>query len=84
MSTRLPKVTAAEAIRAIPKSGFDIVRQSGSHQDLQERPGPSRDHPVSFRSDPASKEVAQHLAGCRADHRRIPGLTTVELRRQLQ
>jgi predicted RNA binding protein YcfA (HicA-like mRNA interferase family) len=32
MSTRLPRVTAAEAIRAIERAGFFFVRQSGSHK----------------------------------------------------
>lgn len=31
MSQRLPRVTAAEAIRALERAGFTLSRQSGSH-----------------------------------------------------
>lgn len=30
--TRLPRVTADEVIAAVQKSGFSLVRQSGSHR----------------------------------------------------
>jgi predicted RNA binding protein YcfA (HicA-like mRNA interferase family) len=32
MSERLPRATAAEAIRVLEKAGFLLVRQSGSHK----------------------------------------------------
>jgi predicted RNA binding protein YcfA (HicA-like mRNA interferase family) len=32
MSQRLPRVTAAEAIRALERAGFALSRQSGSHK----------------------------------------------------
>lgn len=32
MTTRLPRVTAAEAIRVLEKIGFSLTRQSGSHK----------------------------------------------------
>lgn len=39
MSTRLPRVTAAEAIRAIEQAGFFFVRQSGSHRIFKNQLG---------------------------------------------
>ncbi len=41
MSGKLPRVTAADVIRVLEKSGFLFARQSGSHkiyknQDIQE------------------------------------------------
>jgi predicted RNA binding protein YcfA (HicA-like mRNA interferase family) len=39
MSTRLPRVTAAEAIGAIERTGFFFVRQSGSHKIFKNRLG---------------------------------------------
>ena len=32
MSERLPRVTASEIIKVLEKSGFTLVRQSGSHK----------------------------------------------------
>ncbi len=32
MSERLPRITAAQAIRAIERAGFFLSRQSGSHR----------------------------------------------------
>ena len=32
MTDRLPRVTAAEAIRVLEKVGFSLARQSGSHK----------------------------------------------------
>jgi predicted RNA binding protein YcfA (HicA-like mRNA interferase family) len=32
MTDRLPRVSAAEAARALEKAGFSLVRQSGSHR----------------------------------------------------
>ena len=32
MTTRLPRVTAAEVIRVLEKCGFALSRQSGSHK----------------------------------------------------
>ncbi len=32
MSPRLPRVTAAQAIKVLEKLGFQLVRQSGSHK----------------------------------------------------
>jgi predicted RNA binding protein YcfA (HicA-like mRNA interferase family) len=32
MSEKLPRITAAEAIRALEKAGFFLARQSGSHK----------------------------------------------------
>lgn len=34
MSPKLPRVTAAQVSRAVMKAGFEVVRQSGSHQIL--------------------------------------------------
>jgi len=39
MSERLPRVTAAEAIRVLEKVGFLLVRQSGSHKILKNTEG---------------------------------------------
>ena len=32
MSERFPRITASEAIKALEKAGFVLVRQSGSHK----------------------------------------------------
>jgi predicted RNA binding protein YcfA (HicA-like mRNA interferase family) len=32
VTPRLPRATASEAIRALERSGFTLVRQSGSHR----------------------------------------------------
>ena len=32
MTGRLPRVTAAEVIRALERAGFSLTRQSGSHK----------------------------------------------------
>jgi predicted RNA binding protein YcfA (HicA-like mRNA interferase family) len=32
VTPRLPRATAGEAIRALERSGFQLVRQSGSHK----------------------------------------------------
>ena len=32
MTDKLPRITAAEAIRALEKAGFSLARQSGSHK----------------------------------------------------
>ena len=32
MSEKLPRITAAEAVRALEKAGFFLTRQSGSHK----------------------------------------------------
>ncbi len=32
MSSQLPRVTAAQAIRVLEKLGFELARQSGSHK----------------------------------------------------
>lgn len=32
MSERLPRVTASQVIKALEKSGFSLVRQSGAHK----------------------------------------------------
>lgn len=32
MTKKLPRITAAEAIRALEKAGFFLTRQSGSHK----------------------------------------------------
>ncbi len=32
MTAKLPRVTAAEAIRALERAGFTLSRQSGSHK----------------------------------------------------
>jgi len=32
MTGKLPRITAAEAIRALEKVGFSLTRQSGSHK----------------------------------------------------
>ena len=34
MSPKLPRVTGKEAIRALKRAGFEIVRKSGSHHFL--------------------------------------------------
>jgi predicted RNA binding protein YcfA (HicA-like mRNA interferase family) len=39
MSTRLPRVTAAEVIRAVERAGFFLVRQSGSHRIFKNQLG---------------------------------------------
>jgi predicted RNA binding protein YcfA (HicA-like mRNA interferase family) len=39
MSDRLPRVTADEAIRALERMGFHLVRQSGSHKIYRNREG---------------------------------------------
>jgi predicted RNA binding protein YcfA (HicA-like mRNA interferase family) len=39
MSDRLPRVTAADATRALEKAGFFLSRQSGSHKIYKNREG---------------------------------------------
>lgn len=39
MSQKLPRVTAAEAIRALERTGFTLSRQSGSHKILKNPQG---------------------------------------------
>jgi len=39
MTGKLPRVTAAEAIRALEKAGFSPVRQSGSHRIYRNQEG---------------------------------------------
>ena len=39
MSERLPRVTAAEALRALERAGFVLARQSGSHRILKNAAG---------------------------------------------
>ena len=35
MSERLPRITAAELLRALQRDGWQVVRQSGSHAALK-------------------------------------------------
>ncbi len=39
MTQKLPRITAAQAIRAVEKIGFDFSRQSGSHKIYKNRNG---------------------------------------------
>lgn len=39
MSPRLPRVTAAQAIRVLRRCGFHLVRQSGSHKIYKNEAG---------------------------------------------
>ncbi len=39
MSQKLPRVTAAEAIRALERAGFTLSRQSGSHKIFKNSQG---------------------------------------------
>ena len=39
MTERLPRVTAAQAIRALEKAGFSRSRQSGSHKIYKNKEG---------------------------------------------
>ena len=39
MSGKLPRVTAAEVIRVLERSGFLLVRQSGSHKIFRNEEG---------------------------------------------
>lgn len=39
MTVRLPRVTASEAVRAIERAGFILVRQSGSHKIYRDPQG---------------------------------------------
>ncbi len=39
MSGRLPRITAAEAQRVLEHSGFQVVRQRGSHRILRDASG---------------------------------------------
>ena len=39
MSERLPRITAPEAINALEKAGFVLVRQSGSHKIFRNKDG---------------------------------------------
>lgn len=39
MTDRLPRITAAEAIRALEKAGFFLTRQSGSHKIYKNQEG---------------------------------------------
>ncbi len=39
MSDKLPRVTAADAIRALEKAGFFLSRQSGSHKIFKNKEG---------------------------------------------
>ncbi len=40
--SKLPRVTAAELLRALRRSGWEIVRQSGSHAILKHSIKPGR------------------------------------------
>jgi predicted RNA binding protein YcfA (HicA-like mRNA interferase family) len=39
MSGRFPRVTASEAIKALEKAGYVLVRQSGSHKIFRNKDG---------------------------------------------
>jgi len=39
MTDKLPRITADEAIRALKKAGFFLVRQSGSHKIYRNEKG---------------------------------------------
>ena len=39
MSERFPRITASEAIKALEKAGFVLVRQSGSHKIFRNKDG---------------------------------------------
>ncbi|HHT9132815.1 MAG TPA: type II toxin-antitoxin system HicA family toxin [Candidatus Tripitaka californicus] len=39
MTEKLPRITAAEAIRALERGGFFLVRQSGSHKIYKNKEG---------------------------------------------
>ncbi len=39
MSDRLPRITAAEAVRALMRAGFAFIRQSGSHKIFRNQEG---------------------------------------------
>jgi predicted RNA binding protein YcfA (HicA-like mRNA interferase family) len=39
VTERLPRITAAEVIRALERAGFSLVRQSGSHKIYKNREG---------------------------------------------
>ncbi len=39
MSSRLPRVTAAEVIKVLEQLGFQLVRQSGSHKIYRNESG---------------------------------------------
>ncbi|MCK4297827.1 MAG: type II toxin-antitoxin system HicA family toxin [Candidatus Marinimicrobia bacterium] len=39
MSDKLPRITAAEVIRALEKAGFFLIRQSGKHKIYKNREG---------------------------------------------
>jgi predicted RNA binding protein YcfA (HicA-like mRNA interferase family) len=39
MSEKLPRITAAETIRALEKTGFFLSRQSGSHKIYKNKEG---------------------------------------------
>ena len=50
MSERLPRVTAADALRALERAGFALARQSGSHRILKNAAGRRVTVPVHFRA----------------------------------
>ena len=39
MSDKLPRITAADAIKALEKAGFSLSRQSGSHKIFKNKEG---------------------------------------------
>ena len=39
MSPRLPRISAAEAVKALEKAGFQLARQSGSHRIYRNKAG---------------------------------------------
>ena len=39
MTERLPRITAADAIRALEKAGFSLARQSGKHKIYKNKEG---------------------------------------------
>jgi predicted RNA binding protein YcfA (HicA-like mRNA interferase family) len=39
MSERLPRITAAEAIKALERAGFNLDRQSGAHKIYRDSEG---------------------------------------------
>jgi HicA toxin of bacterial toxin-antitoxin, len=57
-------VTAQDVIRALERKGFALIRQSGSHKDIQKSRRNPNNSAFSVGENSASKALEGHHAGC--------------------
>ncbi|MFB3827767.1 MAG: type II toxin-antitoxin system HicA family toxin [Bryobacteraceae bacterium] len=67
MSERLPRVTAADALRALERGGFLFARQSGSHRIVKNAPGKRVTVPFHSGHNPAPQATEESSPGCGVD-----------------